>query len=49
VLLRAPVRGLKIEKGEIAAVRFDEGKEETADAYVFAMPHTALAELLPEA
>ena len=48
VLLRAPVRGLKIEKGEIAAVRFDEGKEETADAYVFAMPHTALAELLPE-
>ena len=48
VLLRAPVRGLKIENGEIAAVRFDEGKEETADAYVFAVPHTALTELLPE-
>ena len=48
VLLRAPVRGLKIESGEIAAVRFDEGKEENADAYVFAVPHTALAELLPE-
>jgi zeta-carotene desaturase len=48
VLLRAPVRGLKIENGEIAAVRFDEGKEEAADAYVFAVPHTALAELLPE-
>ena len=48
VNLRAPVRGLKIESGEIAAVRFDEGKEETADAYVFAVPHTALAELLPE-
>jgi uncharacterized protein with NAD-binding domain and iron-sulfur cluster len=29
-------------------VRFDEAKEETADAYVFAVPHTALAELLPE-
>ena len=48
VQLRAPVRGLKIENGEIAAVRFDEGKEENADAYVFAVPHTALAELLPE-
>jgi zeta-carotene desaturase len=48
VLLRAPVRGLKIESGEIAAVRFDAGKEENADAYVFAVPHTTLAELLPE-
>ena len=48
VVLRAPVRGLKIENGEIAGVRFDEGKEETADAYIFAVPHTTLAELLPE-
>ncbi len=48
VILRARVRGLKIESGEIAGVRFDEGKEETADAYIFAVPHTALAELLPE-
>jgi len=48
VTLRAPVRGLKIESGEISGVRFDEAKEETADAYVFAVPHTALAELLPE-
>src|SRR5258708_5316066 len=47
VTLRAPVRGLKIENGELAGVRFDEGREETADAYVFAVPHTALAELLP--
>jgi len=29
-------------------VRFDEGHEEAADAYIFAVPHTALAELLPE-
>jgi uncharacterized protein with NAD-binding domain and iron-sulfur cluster len=29
-------------------VRFDEGREETADAYLFAVPHTALSELLPE-
>ena len=48
VLLRAPVRGLKIENGELAGIRFDEGRQETADAYVFAVPHTALAELLPE-
>ena len=48
VILRAPVRGLKMENGELSGVRFDEGREETADAYVFAVPHTALAELLPE-
>jgi zeta-carotene desaturase len=48
VTLRAPVRGLKIENGELAGVRFDEGREETADAHLFAVPHTALAELLPE-
>jgi squalene-associated FAD-dependent desaturase len=48
VNLRAAVRGLKMENGELAGVRFDEGKEETADAYIFAVPHTALAELLPE-
>jgi zeta-carotene desaturase len=48
VVLRAPVRGLKIENGEFAGVRFDEGREESADAYVFAVPHTALAELLPQ-
>jgi len=33
----------KIESGEIAAVRFDEVREEAADAYVLAVPHTALA------
>src|SRR2546429_261567 len=48
VVLRTPVRGLKIENGEFAGLRFDEGREETADAYVFAVPHTALAELLPQ-
>ena len=48
VILRAPVRGLKMESGELAGVRFDEAREESADAYVFAVPHTALAELLPE-
>ncbi|HXY23235.1 MAG TPA: hydroxysqualene dehydroxylase HpnE [Candidatus Acidoferrum sp.] len=48
VNLRATVRGLKIESGQLAGIRFDEGREESADAYVFAVPHTALAELLPE-
>jgi squalene-associated FAD-dependent desaturase len=48
VILRAPVRGLKIENGEIAGVRFDEDREERADAYIFAVPHKSLAELLPE-
>ena len=48
VIFRAPVRGLKIENGEISGVRFDEGREEMADAYLFAVPLTALSELLPE-
>ncbi|HEX2661892.1 MAG TPA: hydroxysqualene dehydroxylase HpnE [Candidatus Acidoferrum sp.] len=48
VVLRSPVRGLKLESGQLAAVRFDENREESADAYIFAIPHTALAELLPE-
>jgi zeta-carotene desaturase len=48
VTLRAPVRGLKLDNGALSGVRFDEGREESADAYVFAIPHTALAELLPE-
>src|ERR1700747_1772642 len=48
VILRVPVRGLKMENGELAGLRFDNGREEFADAYVFAVPHTSLAELLPE-
>src|SRR5260370_39511312 len=48
VVLRATVRGLKMENGELAGIRFDEGREENADAYLFAVPHTALAELLPQ-
>jgi zeta-carotene desaturase len=48
VLLRSSVRGLKMENGQLAGARFDEAREESADAYIFALPHTALAELLPE-
>jgi zeta-carotene desaturase len=48
VVLRAPVRSLRIENGQLLGVQFDGGREETADAYVMAVPHTAFLELLPE-
>jgi squalene-associated FAD-dependent desaturase len=48
VVLRAPVRELRIENAALTAVKFDAAREETADAYVFAVPHTVFAELLPE-
>jgi len=47
VTLRAPARGVRMENGAIAAVQFDNGREESADAYVFALPHTVLNNLLP--
>jgi squalene-associated FAD-dependent desaturase len=49
VTLRAPVRGMVIEKGAITGVCFDEQKTESGDAYVFALPHAALSDLLPDA
>jgi len=48
VTLRTPVRGLTIDNGSISGVRFDGGREESAEAYVFAVPHGELTELLPE-
>jgi len=48
VTLRAPVRAIQFRDGRVAGVEFDGGRTETADAYVFALPHTALQELLPE-
>jgi squalene-associated FAD-dependent desaturase len=47
VNLRSAVRGIKIENNSIAAVGFDNNREESADAYVFAIPHDNFAELLP--
>ena len=47
VTLRAPVRGLRMENGALTSILFDGGREETADAYVFAVPHSVLFELLP--
>ena len=48
VQLRAPARGLRIESNSIEAVIFDNDREESADAYVTAVPHTAVLELLPD-
>jgi squalene-associated FAD-dependent desaturase len=48
VQLRSPVRGLRVENGSIAAVKFDNDREQSADAYVFAVPHNVLAGLLPQ-
>ena len=48
VNLRAPVRGLIAEGTSISGVRFDGKREESADAYVFAVPHDTLSELMPE-
>lgn len=48
VTFRATLRGLRIENGKLAAVLFDEGREESADAFVLAVPHTALYDILPD-
>ena len=47
VALRSPIRGIKIENNSVVAVSFDNNREESADAYVFAVPHDTFAELLP--
>jgi squalene-associated FAD-dependent desaturase len=47
VALRSPVRGIKIENNSVAAVSFDNDRQESAAAYVFAVPHDTFAELLP--
>jgi squalene-associated FAD-dependent desaturase len=48
VTLRATARCLKVENGAVDSVQFDAGREERADAFVLAVPHTAVADLLPE-
>ena len=48
VLFRSPLRGLRIENNKLIAAIFNEGREETANAYVVALPHLVLSELLPE-
>jgi squalene-associated FAD-dependent desaturase len=48
VHLRATARRFTVENAVVASVQFDAGREERADAYVLAVPHTAVAELMPE-
>jgi squalene-associated FAD-dependent desaturase len=47
VNLRSPVRGLRFAGKSLAAAAFDEGREESGDAFVVALPHGSLEELLP--
>ena len=47
VVLRSPVRQVRIADGRVAAVEMDGGYEETADIYVLAVPQNAVAEVLP--
>jgi squalene-associated FAD-dependent desaturase len=48
VNLRMPVRAIRVENGAVAGVEFDGGRRESAEAYVFALPHPAMAELASE-
>ena len=48
VNLRMPVRALHFRHGRLESVEFDGGRQESAEAFVLAVPHEALAELLPE-
>jgi squalene-associated FAD-dependent desaturase len=47
VNLRATARQLQIENGAVTAAQFDAGREERADAFILAVPHTAVAALIP--
>src|SRR5215467_11639705 len=47
VILRSPVRRLCVNNGVLAAVQFDGGREESADAFILAVPQDKLIELLP--
>jgi zeta-carotene desaturase len=48
VNLRATARSLQIENGAVTSAQFDAGREERADAFILAVPHTAIADLLPD-
>jgi zeta-carotene desaturase len=48
VNLRMPLRGMQLRNGAIESVEFDANRKESSDAYVFAVPHQALLDVLPE-
>ncbi|HTZ46043.1 MAG TPA: hydroxysqualene dehydroxylase HpnE, partial [Verrucomicrobiae bacterium] len=47
VNLRTPVRALHFDQSGLTSVEFDEGRHESADAFVLAVPHETLSDLLP--
>jgi len=47
VILRSPVRSLRFEKGALSSAVFDEGREESADYFILALPHDRIIDLLP--
>jgi len=48
VNLRMPVRAIRLANGAVTGVEFDGGRVESAETYVFALPHPAMAELASE-
>jgi squalene-associated FAD-dependent desaturase len=48
VNLRMPLRAVHFQNGGVTSVEFDGGRRESAEAYVFAVPHEILTNLLPE-
>ncbi len=49
VRTRATVRELRIEQGRMKSIVFDDGSEETADAFVMAVPQTAVLDIVDPA
>jgi uncharacterized protein with NAD-binding domain and iron-sulfur cluster len=43
-----PVRAVHVQDGGVTSVEFDGGRQESARAYVFAVPHEILTDLLTE-
>ncbi len=49
VRTRATVRELRIEQGRMKSIVFDDGSEETADAFVMAVPQSAVLDIVDPA
>jgi squalene-associated FAD-dependent desaturase len=47
VILRSPARSVRIDNSACTGVEFDEGREENAEAYILAVPHSKISDLLP--
>jgi zeta-carotene desaturase len=42
---RAAVRGIEVSENQVRCIRFDDGRTETADYYIAAVPHESLSAL----